>query len=403
VKTAACTIISRNYLPYARVLYASLQKHNPECEFYVLMVDTEYESSPSQEKFEVIRVQSLNIPQFDQVAFRYNILELNTNVKPTFMAKLFAEKALDKLLYFDPDILICSSLTELFALLEHFNILLTPHCTSPINDDLRPNEQDFLLAGVFNLGFIGLGKSEDTFRFLDWWEKRCLTLGFNELRTGLFVDQKWINLVPCFFGSVCVTRHLGCNMAYWNLHERTLNESQGQVLVNRDSPLLFFHFSGIDPADPSQLSKHSNRHRLRERPDLGNIFQEYRSRLFENGYEEFRKLRYGFGFYSNGKPVTQIARSAFAASENHFIDDNPFLASSGFYEWARSRGILGMKDTYSKFNSSHHKPTDIRVRFAKAALSTVLKIVGPDRYTILMKYLSFISVLRNQAGVLSPE
>jgi hypothetical protein len=404
-KTAACTIISRNYLPYARVLHASLQKHNPECKFYVLMVDEEHGSPSSScpEKFEVINVQSLNIPRLEHVAFRYNILELNTNVKPSFMAMLLSQKGVEKLLYFDPDILICNSLAMLFELLDDVSILLTPHCTSPINDDFRPNEQDFLLAGVFNLGFIGLRNSGDTATFLAWWENRCLNLGFNELRMGLFVDQKWVNLVPCFFDSVFVTRHLGCNMAYWNLHERTLSESQGQLRVNGDVPLIFFHFSGIDPADPAQLSKHSNRHLLARRPDLANLFRAYRNQLFENGYESSSRNRYGFGFYSNGNPVTQIARAAFAVSESHFRDDNPFLASSEFYRWARSRGILSLEDTHSQFNSSNHNQADLRVRVARVTLSALLKVVGPNRYTILMKYLSFISVLRNQAGVLSPK
>ncbi len=52
-----------------------------------------------------------------------------------------------------------------------------------------------LIDGVFNLGFIGLSKAAETERFLDWWERRCLNLGYNERWSGLFVDQKWINLV----------------------------------------------------------------------------------------------------------------------------------------------------------------------------------------------------------------
>jgi len=401
MKTAACTIISRNYLPYAKVLHASIRAHNPECDFYVLMVDTPHPSDQNQE-FEIINVRSLDIPNFSSVAFRYNLLELNTNVKPTFLSKLLAERGIPKLLYFDPDILICDSLQPIFAMLDRCSILLTPHCTSPIEDRKRPSEQDFLSAGAFNLGFIGLRNSLETKSFLQWWEKRCLELGFQEPRTGLFVDQKWINLVPCFFDSVHVTRHPGCNMGYWNLHERSLTELHGKFLVNNTVPLLFFHFSGIDPLDQAQLSKHSNRHTLADRPDLAEIFCLYRTQLLRNEFEANKDCRYGYGFYSNGQPITQIARTAFAISQNSFPGD-PFLSSGRFYEWANSRGLLGTEDTSSKYNSSSYVRSDIRVKTANAALGLVLKLLGSNRYTILMKYLSFISILRNQTGVLSPE
>jgi hypothetical protein len=102
------------------------------------------------------------------------------------------------------------------------DILLTPHILSPIRDDKKPMERDFLRSGVFNLGFVGVSNRPPAREFLDWWEARCLKEGFNELRAGLFVDQKWVNFAPCFFSGVEIIRDPGCNVAYWNLHERKL-------------------------------------------------------------------------------------------------------------------------------------------------------------------------------------
>jgi hypothetical protein len=401
--TAVCTIISRNYLPYARVLAESLQMYHPGWDFYVLMVDG-VDAKDGSETFEVINVAQLNLPNLQHLAFRYNRLELNTNVKPTFLAYLFAEKRMDKLLYLDPDILICGSLSPLFDLLDRHGIVLTPHCTSPIeSDEQRPSEVDFLLVGVFNLGFIGLRRSEQTEHFLSWWEKRCLNLGYSELRSGLFVDQKWINLVPCFFDSVYINRDLGCNVAYWNLHERTITRVDGHYVVNGQHMLRFFHFSGIDIEDESQLSRHSSRHSLRERPDVAPLFQNYRERVFGRGYSNFKNCAYCFGSFSDGSPVTQIARSAFAISEGIFPDDDPFSTKSDFYRWARSRGLLGTTDTSGEYTFAAYKKATSQVRMANKLLSGLLRTVGPNRYTIFMKYLSFISVLRNQPGVLSPD
>jgi hypothetical protein len=402
MRTAVCTIISRNYLPHARVLAKSLRKYHPECEFCVLMVDSP-DARDGAETFEVINVRQLNLHNLQHLAFRYNILELNTNVKPTFLANLF-ERGVERLLYFDPDILICSSLDSLFDLLDRYCILLTPHCISPIErDGHRPSEIDFLQVGVFNLGFIGLRRSEQTEKFLHWWEKRCLELGYGELRSGLFVDQKWANLVPCYFDSLYILKDLGCNVAYWNLHERMITRLDGNYLVNREYPLRFFHFSGIDPEDNSQLSKHCSRHRLSERHDLADLFRDYRQQVSEMGYADFKGCPYGFGAFSDGSPVTQIARSSFAISEGHFADGNPFLTTSNFYRWAQSQGLLSTADSSAKYNLATYKKAVRRVRLLNKLLYALLRIAGPDRYTILMKYLSFVSTLRNQLGVLSPD
>ena len=403
MEITVCTIVSRNYLPYARVLAESLRKYHPECGFYVLMVDGS-DAGDGSEIFHVVNIEDLNIQNLRHLAFRYNQLELNTNVKPTFLAHLFAKKGVQKLLYLDPDILICGSLTPVFDLLDRYGIILTPHCASPIEDDgQRPSEIDFLQVGVFNLGFIGLCRSVQTERFLSWWEERCLKSGYSELRSGLFVDQKWVNLVPCFFDSVHINRDLGCNAAYWNLHERTITKVGGHYVVNGLYPLRFFHFSGIDLEDKSQLSKHCSRHQLGERPDLTPLFHDYRVLVLAKGYSNFKNRPYAFGSFSDGRPVTQIARSAFAISERNFPDDDPFLTTSEFYRWARSRRLLSDADTSGEYNFATYKKAVSQVRIANRFLSVLLRTVGPNRYTILMKYLSFISALRNQPGVLSPD
>src|SRR3984885_3796175 len=203
---AACTIVSFNYLAYARTLCNSFLEFHPNDKFYVLLVDRlPQDFDPSRENFALVLVEELGIPDFESVAFKYGILELNTNVKPTFLKRLFTE-GIDQLIYFDPDILICAPLHPVFEALNANAIVLTPHCTSP-NEEGAYSEVLLLIDGVFNLGFIALSRAAETDRFLDWWEHRCLTLGYNERWAGLFVDQKWINLVPCYFDSVHVLKH----------------------------------------------------------------------------------------------------------------------------------------------------------------------------------------------------
>ena len=396
---AACTIVSLNYLPYARTLCQSFLAFHPRYKFYVLLVDELPEDLDiSQEQFELVLVEDLGIPNFETVAFKYGILELNTNVKPTFL-KVLLGKGLDQVIYFDPDILICHGLDLIFKALGKNGIVITPHCMSP-NEKGPYSELLLLGAGVYNLGFIGVSRSVEADRFLDWWEQRCLTLGYDERWAGLFVDQKWINLVPCYFESVQILKEPGCNVAYWNLHERVIEKVQTCWIVNGDAPLIFFHFSGISVDGGQRISKHTDQFDLVSRPDLAELFTDYRRHLIANGIREMSRYRYAFGYYNNGELINKIQRAAFAANLDRFSSSNPFNAAGPFYKWAKSRHLQSSQDSSGKYGRKAYSTSDPKVRLINLIIRLSLRVLGPDRYTILMKYLEYASLLRNQRDIL---
>ncbi len=397
---AACTIVSKNYLAYARTLARSFKALHPDIPFYVLLVDQlDGSVDPTKEPFCLVEVESLGIPHFKQISFQYDILELNTNVKPTFLKHLLASGH-RKVLYLDPDIRIYSQLSDAFGELDAATILLTPHTLGPIGDGRRPSEQDHLLSGVFNLGFIGVRACEETAKFLDWWERRCLECAFNELRSGLFVDQKWVSFAPCYFPGAKIFRHEGCNVAYWNLQERMLGPTNDGLMVNAKYPLVFFHFSGLPLADLDSISRHQDRLTLAERPDLRPLFEEYRRELLENGHEDARSAPYAYGRYSNGREVSHVARRYFSVLRRRYPDADPFDADGPFYSWGRRKRILATKGKVQSYNSRSYNPRDIRVRLIKGGFIVFRYIFGPDTYAQLMKYLGHISTLRNQEEML---
>ncbi len=84
---------------------------SPLDKFYVCWLTVYLQASgPTHERFELVLVEELDIPNFDSIAFKYGILELNTNVKPTFLKKILAE-GVDQMIYFDPEIFICARST----------------------------------------------------------------------------------------------------------------------------------------------------------------------------------------------------------------------------------------------------------------------------------------------------
>src|SRR5215469_12886646 len=142
-QTALCTIIAKNYIAHARTLVESFREFHPEIACYVLIVD-EFEKyvTPAQEQFEVISLRELELPKERTLCFKYNVTELCMATKPFLLEHLFQKRGgIHKLLYIDPDILITAKLSELFAKLDSFDVVLTPHVETDYPDDgLQPDD-----------------------------------------------------------------------------------------------------------------------------------------------------------------------------------------------------------------------------------------------------------------------
>lgn len=396
---AVCTIASINYLPQIRTFAHSFNKYNKNVKIFVLLVDENTTREDySREPFNVILAKDLKIEDFLLIAFKFNIIELNTALKPSFIKFLFNNKNVSKLLYFDPDIFVFAPLDSLFDELDRHPVLLTPHILSPGTADAILPDTAFLRFGVFNLGFIGIRATEEISRILDWWEHRCLFFGNIDVTEGIFVDQKWMNLLPCFTNDIGILRHPGCNMAYWNLHERKLSETADGWLVNDSSRLMFFHFSNLDPTDKENIKKSLAKPTLKEREDLRGIFAEYREQLYRHGYEEGKKARYHYDYYSNGLPIGGLARRMVGSSFEMFRGENPFEASGTVYRWIMTNRLNGAVQKKKPDLESHLIKTKISI--LDGCLRTAFRLLGADNYRNLLYYLQENSSFSRQSKIL---
>jgi lipopolysaccharide biosynthesis glycosyltransferase len=287
--TLVFTLCSNNYLAQAITLGNSLLKHNPSYLFKIGLVDKKNTSIDyAKISFEIIEVERIGINAFNDMVKRYSITELNTAVKPAYFQYFFtSELNYSNIIYLDPDILVYESFAELEMELSKSDIIIIPHITKPINDNKSQAENDFLNSGLYNLGFLALKRSEESAAFLDWWADRLTNKAHIDFAKGMFTDQLWINLVPLFFENVEILKHPGYNVAYWNLHERSLTKIDNNFIINSRWPLVFYHFSGYDPLKPEILSKYQDRYSFNDRKDVLQLFTDYRKRLLENYYMDF--------------------------------------------------------------------------------------------------------------------
>jgi hypothetical protein len=136
-----CTIVSANYLAFARVLAQSVAEHHPDARVVMLLVDrVDDRFDPGREPFEVLPVEQLpTLVDHLPFLFKYNVLEANTAVKPYLLEHLLRGGS-RRVVYLDPDIQLFGPLRMVEEALERFRIVLTPHLTAPIEDDFFPDE-----------------------------------------------------------------------------------------------------------------------------------------------------------------------------------------------------------------------------------------------------------------------
>jgi len=337
---AACTIVSRNFLSYARVLANSYARHEPGGRFYLLVVDGLPDGAEVGADVCLLGPEDLALPYFYDMCFEYDVAELCTAIKPSLLLLLFNRFGEEEVIFFDPDILILRPLEELREPLASASIVLTPNIMKPLPlDGKRPIDQDMLTAGVFNLGFIALHKSEQALEFLRWWEERLRNGGaVVDIPKGLMTDQKWVDLAPTLFPDTVIFRDDTYNVAWWNIHHRKVTRRGEQFLVN-ERPLTFYHFSGFNPASPRVFTKEcENRTKLTDETPLADLFDLYVELHMRNGFAETGKWQYRYGRFDNGVPVNLPLRRLYldlsAAERAPFGDPFRTGGPDSFFAWA---------------------------------------------------------------------
>lgn len=301
------TSICANYLPKAMALAESVKRHNSDATFVLCLVERDVPDVARDFPHfdEVVLAKDAGWENFDAFMFRHSIVEASTAVKPRFMQYLMERFAdASKFVYLDPDVLVYSEFVELKRILESESIVLAPHLLRPGNVDM---EISSLAHGSYNLGFLAVSRSDNAKAFVQWWADRLFLFCYDDKARGIFTDQKWIDLAPCFF-DVHILKHHGYDFATWSLLGSDLRECEEGYVVNGD-PLRFIHFSGLDSGTIDKaigwwLTDVN-------RDCFVTLYADYKQRLANHGQESLGKIPWSYANYNSGLPIAKETRIAY--------------------------------------------------------------------------------------------
>lgn len=394
---AVFTIVAKNYLPLAFAQAETLRRFHPDIDYSILLADSDEGLDLDAIPYNIQKLDVLNIDELASLEFKYNLTEFCTSVKPYYINYLFA-KGFKKVIYLDPDVCVFSSLDPIFDELANHSIVLTPHFLTPeINYTGTISESLLLHVGVFNCGFIAVSDSDKGKHFISWWEDRLYNLAYQDKIESLHTDQKWVDLVPAFYGKqVHISDDIGRNMAFWNLHERKLiyNEKGGHEVENRfshsRSQLMLFHFAGYDIKNAETvIHKNHSEYSMSDFPELKQLFIWYRELLVRNGFNEYIGLTYQFNRFDNGSPVSNFQRRLFRrlTEDGHRFAEPFSIGDGSFFSLLAKNKMLSEKQTDNLKNREVDKFGG-KIRKLNFVMNRVKGMLGFDNYSLLLKFCS---------------
>jgi FkbM family methyltransferase len=244
-RRALCTYCDSHYLSRAIVAIRRLLEFDPQSVMHVLCFD-----APTARILDAwFEGRVVTIPLADVHAYEPRLPALRESRKPwefiathkaAFVAYVLSERGpFEWVTFIDADTAAYRSLAPVFDELGAASIGLSP-------SRFPDGTQHAMRYGLYNAGFLCFRDDEVARRCLQDWSDDCIAWCHAAvLPDGRFMNQGYLTQWPKRYAGVTVIHHPGVNLAPWNLGRHRICFEDGDVRVD-GSPLIFFHFSGIE-------------------------------------------------------------------------------------------------------------------------------------------------------------
>ncbi len=254
----------------------------------------------------------------------------------------------DTAVYIAPEVRLYSSLAPVWdALGDHAVALFARVGTLP-DDGKLPDDAALLRAGRISASCVAVSRGPAAREFLDWWSHRLDESTRSADRTpgsgphGA-LEPRWLDLATERFPSVVTVSDPGCNVSYWNLHERRLEGVVDSPLVD-GHPLRFIDFAGFRADRPYWLSEAGTRVLVMDSPLLSQLCGAYAEELRVAGWAPARRTISDLQRLGNSQRVDHLVRALWDQAGHQGLDFGDPLSLAGadaFVAWMRGPAERG--------------------------------------------------------------
>ena len=290
-----CTYFDSNYAPRGLAMIDSLLKNDPHAIIYVLCLDATTESVLKDRHPSLLAITLDELctadPELSACRSNRSAIEWYFTATSCLCHYLITQSTqnLSAITYLDADLFFYHSPKVLHEECEDA-------CAHVIEHRFTPHLESLIRYGRFNVGWIKFNNNDTGRRLLADYRSDCIDWCYDKLEGVLFADQKYLDFWPDLYPDLCISKHLGANVAAWNVGSYQLSYDGAKLPYVNGVPLLFYHFHGIG-RDPD------GGYFVKGKPELGvelkSLYAEYINVL--NCYEielrraheiNYKELRY---------------------------------------------------------------------------------------------------------------
>jgi len=277
-------------VPQARVLAASLRRHQPDWPVEVVLIALE---SLGDTGFSPTLIESA-VDGFDidveALIACHDERDLVALLLPRFL-DAYSRQVGGPVLHMPATTWVTGDLGPIEKLLRGHGVLLASRTSEdPPDDGLGPSALELEALGRISDTLIGVDGGLSARGFLNWWgerlERMLGSLDGAEAR-GRPEDRPWLvrllELAPARF-STALLDEPGYNASMWNLHGRSLRSTPAGVVFEDGHPLRLLDLAGFDPDYPFRLGVCASRVRVSRSEDLRELCASYAAELREAGW-----------------------------------------------------------------------------------------------------------------------
>lgn len=239
-KYHVCTFFNRYYLFKGLAQYYSLVKTSTNFTWWVLCMDDKVYEILSRMQLKGVRlIRLVDIENDDLLEAKSDRTETEYcwTIKPSLIDYIFSKyKEVKELLYLDSDIYFFSDIKQVYSLTSKYQIAVAPH-NFPKTMKSRVSD-----TGKFNAGVVYFKRKNEGLKCLKRWKQQCIDWCYFRLEDGKLGDQMYLDEWPKKYKSLLEFKHVGINLAPWNVGDHKISKPKDRGVKVDQSPLIFYHF-----------------------------------------------------------------------------------------------------------------------------------------------------------------